>query len=372
MAGRPGWPHLLYACLLHSLHSALVYVLSIWSLRHGLQLIENGESAVRAVADTGFFGLAFLLRWLTLTATLLWGRRRFTAELEEVRACLEQMARAGLPGLATFRRRTRRLAAALWVVMVALAIGIAWATSANITHRSRSWQQFVMLWMTKIGYMTMVCCFQLVPVKFLFAGQLISAGLEALNAELQDMVGGRRPAGRWELQQVAQLRERLTDSLTRLTSDMRSELILAMAAGVLLLVSLFSNTLIVFQTGVTTTGIVNIMVFTASMALTLAGPCEAGQQLLMVTTSSRRLLLQLESRRPQLARQAALLREAAAQDLDTLGDLGLFRLRRSTLLSVASTILTYVIIMLQFGENSPDPAAAQATGNATGNPTETP
>ena len=50
----------------------------------------------------------------------------------------------------------------------------------------------------------------------------------------------------------------------------------------------------------------------------------------------------------ELRYELGLFRETVSRDLDTLGDLGMVRLQRSTVLSIATTILTYIIILLQF------------------------
>ena len=363
VSARPGWPHLLYAWLLHVLHTFSASLPAVSSLRHGLRLLESGQPAVRAVADSSFFGLTFALRWLTLTTTLLWGRRRFAAELDQVLVCLQQISGAGPPGLTAPLRRTRRLAAALWLVMIGLAVGAAWAIRNYTPFSSQTWSGLLLSWLARLGYVVVVCCFQLVSVKFLFVGQLISAGLETVNAELGALADGERPAERWQLERLTEIRGRLTGSFTRLTDHMRAELMLSMSAGVLLLVCLFPMP---FWSDEAYALMVTMLLYTTSMIVTLAGPCEAGQQVLQVTAASRRLLLQLESRCPQLAQQAALAREAAGQDLESLGDLGLYRLQRSTLLSLVSTILTYVIVMLQFVESGPDLAAAGGPiGNIT-------
>ncbi|KAF0296733.1 hypothetical protein FJT64_005825 [Amphibalanus amphitrite] len=365
-AGPPGWRRLLYACLLHALQTAAAYQTTAWSLRYGLQKLAAGVPAVRVVADTAFFGVAFVLRWLTLSAVLLRGRRHFSAELDRVRACLDQLS--DLPGWAAPRRRTARIAAALLAVMLALTVGIGWTTEGFISPeicRSQHWSKCLLAWTRRVGYVGLVVSFQLVPVKFLLVGLLISDGLETVNAELRAMVNGERPAGAWQLQRLARLRARLTDSFVRLTGDSAAELVLAMANGMLLQVTLFMSVLETLRSAFTAQDVAGFAVYLMSTGLTLSGPCEAGQRALQLSADSRRLLLQLEGRRPELASQAALLREAAAQDLDTLGDLGLFRLRRSTIVSASSTILTYVIIMVQFSEAGGGGRDAAAAGSVS-------
>ncbi|KAF0308508.1 hypothetical protein FJT64_002143 [Amphibalanus amphitrite] len=112
-----------------------------------------------------------------------------------------------------------------------------------------------------------------------------------------------------------------------------------------------------------------IMRYIPGILVTVAGPCETCQLLLGCLGRWRDVLLRLEwQRRPELRHELELLQRAVARDLDTVGDLGLYRLRRSTLLSILSTILTYVIVMAQFQltEFSASEVVAPSVGNATG------
>ena len=85
-------------------------------------------------------------------------------------------------------------------------------------------------------------------------------------------------------------------------------------------------------------------------AVTILLPCELTQRALNTISDTRDLLLTRSEwqMRPELQSELCLFRETVTRDLDTLGDLGLFRLRRSTILSIFTTVLTYVIVMLQF------------------------
>ena len=102
--------------------------------------------------------------------------------------------------------------------------------------------------------------------------------------------------------------------------------------------------------------------------ITVAGPCETCQLILNSLGRWRSLLLRLEwQRRPQLSEELALLHRSATQDLGELGDLGLFRLRRSTLLSILSTVITYIIVMAQFqmSENNPSDKSLRSAVNGS-------
>ncbi|KAF0288802.1 hypothetical protein FJT64_012831 [Amphibalanus amphitrite] len=110
-------------------------------------------------------------------------------------------------------------------------------------------------------------------------------------------------------------------------------------------------------------GVINCVLMLFTNVTTLAGPCEASQQLVSAAGRRWALLLSLERRHPALAAEAGLQREEAGRQLETIGELGLFRLRRSTLLSLVSTVLTYIIVVAQF--QSAEIPTASAAANST-------
>ena len=55
-----------------------------------------------------------------------------------------------------------------------------------------------------------------------------------------------------------------------------------------------------------------------------------------------------EESRQEPRHELVLFRETVGRDLDTLGDLGMIRLQSSIVPSILATILTYVIILIQF------------------------
>ncbi|KAF0293403.1 Protein SMG9 [Amphibalanus amphitrite] len=90
------------------------------------------------------------------------------------------------------------------------------------------------------------------------------------------------------------------------------------------------------------------VIYIISVFVTLVLPSEVVQWVLDTVGKTRNLLLKPQLQLPALQPELGLFRETVGRDLDTLGDLGLFRLQRSTVLSIIATILTYVIVMLQF------------------------
>ena len=126
-------------------------------------------------------------------------------------------------------------------------------------------------------------------------------------------------------------------------------------------------------------GMLNMLVFVSkffglkcfllSALVALLGPCETCERLLTLTGQRCDLLLELEDRRPQLARETGLQRAAALRHLDTFGDLGLFRARRSTLLAASATIGTYIVVIAQFQASEGGTGrGGQLPGNASAIP----
>ena len=349
MSGEPGRMSLLHACFLYTLHTVTTYRLVRSSVFSGLQKMNGGTPLAEVII--GYFGLPITARWLALTATFARGRRNFTAALADIRGCLADLAQ--LPGLAQSLRGAGRLAVLLWGVTVLVSAATMWVVAEwlglGTVCDTPSWTCAVTLF-DCLGYSLLIFCFHLIPVKFILAGRLTCAGFVAVNGAIQAIADSRSRPGHREHQQLTELRVRLSRCFQLLTDGMQWEILHAAAAGVLLQISLCIDVLAMLRTGLSPLGIVGCLFLLVTMGLTLGGPCEVCQRALRLAADSRRLLLQLEIRRPELARQAALLQEVVSHDMETLGDLGLFRLRRATLLSISSTILTCFIILLQFSE----------------------
>ena len=85
-----------------------------------------------------------------------------------------------------------------------------------------------------------------------------------------------------------------------------------------------------------------------SQCATLMVLCESSHRVRAQTSRTRDLLLRAEPASEEAARELGRLGAAVARDLDTIGDLGMCRLERSTNLAVVSTVITYAIVLLQF------------------------
>ncbi|KAF0287060.1 hypothetical protein FJT64_014467 [Amphibalanus amphitrite] len=150
-----------------------------------------------------------------------------------------------------------------------------------------------------------------------------------------------------------------------LTGVMTSELTAAMVYGTVSNVSMWLLFVLSVQQGSLAPYLTMISLYVVGSLVTIVLPCEVTQRALAAVGDTRDLLLAAERRQPQLSQQLGLFRETVGRDLERLGELGLFRMERSTLLSVTATVLTYVIVLVQFhdagGPPGPDCAAANGT-----------
>ena len=244
-------------------------------------------------------------------------------------------------------------------------------------------------------------------VKFLTVCLLLEQCLDTLNAGLTSLPAGRPPARRPQLQRLARFQRLTAECLSRLTSASASEMVPVTLYGVLSLVGLLVLTEFFFRFGLNLSIVLSLVNQAFGASLALIGPCEATHRLLsrLAVLRDRLLLLpsQLQSERlqteelhpeqlhpeqpqpeqlqteelqqeqpqpeqlqtEQLRRDTELMLLIAGRDLETTGDLGLFRLQRSTLLSVLSTIITYLVITVQFLSTGGRPEGTAQGGNLT-------
>ena len=161
------------------------------------------------------------------------------------------------------------------------------------------------------------------------------------------MADGERAPDLLELQALRSLQDDLSRAFARLMDVMNPELTILMSSGTLQLIALTMLAIGMFQTGdLETIDLVVMYVLCALVVLVV--PCEVAQAVLSAVGETRDQLLRPRWHRPELFQELSLFRDTVHRDLDTLGDLGLFRLQRSTILAIAATVLTYVIILVQF------------------------
>ncbi|KAF0289773.1 hypothetical protein FJT64_012029 [Amphibalanus amphitrite] len=186
-------------------------------------------------------------------------------------------------------------------------------------------------------------------VKFLLASQLLESCLETLHAGFAAASAQTGEDGvDADMRSMVQLQEAVSEGLSELTETMATELTLTTLYGVLVLLELVLLLVDTVQRGARPASIVSLLLYMSGAVVTLVVPCEQSERLLRALGGARDLLLRLERRSWPRATQAGLLRRLVARDLATAGDLGLFRLRRATLLTICTTIVTYIIVGAQF------------------------
>ncbi|KAF0302059.1 hypothetical protein FJT64_025854 [Amphibalanus amphitrite] len=180
-----------------------------------------------------------------------------------------------------------------------------------------------------------------------YAAVQISAGFSAINARLKAVADGERPPTSSELSTLRTLQDDLSRAFARLTDVMRPELILFMLSGLLQVIALVMLAIGSFLVGTIHSMAASMAGYAVGAAVAVVLPCELSQMVLSAVGESRDLLLRPRWQRPELFQLLCLFRETVGRDLAALGDLGLFRLQRSTLLALAATVLTYVIVLFQ-------------------------
>ena len=346
LSGGRSWLSLLYATGIYAQQSWFAWY--FLQKRFGLLLkVLSYRPFFDALIGTGFGGLPTFLMWAPLSATFFFGRRKYAALLNDLLETLSEVER--LPKLSISPRKRSRAGEFLWVIVITLTVGI-FATRIHPPSRCRS---LTLECATLIGqafwYGLNFACFALVAMKFIFAGYLIISGFHTVNAELEAIVGDIHLPDTvvvGHLRRITQLHKRLSDCFSRLMSAMTAELVLVMLYGILLEIILMLSLMVLTQLVVTV--VVRLVLYAITSLVTLAGQCETCHRALTELARSRDLLMELEWARPELARHLEPLQKAVDRDLATLGDLGLYRLRRSTLTEVWSTILTYIIVLMQF------------------------
>ena len=188
----------------------------------------------------------------------------------------------------------------------------------------------------------------LIPLKFVFVGIHINSGFRVINTALKDLADRESPLGPTALAHLMTLQDDLAHLFTSLTEVMFGELVAIMAYGTVATVCMW---LIPIVKAADFNGAAYgpmMCLYITGAGVTVFLPCEFVHRLLAALGRTRDLLLVTERHHPQLSPQLGLFRETVGRDLGRLGDLGLFRIQRSTILSISATILTYIIIVIQF------------------------
>ena len=351
LSAGPGWASHLLAVTLFSLQTWINFYSIYTSVNTFSQRLNQGERFFTAFVKGSFMGIPNAAFWLTLSVALVYGRLRYPTLLARVDDVLRDVEKA--PELAPQRRKKNRIGEYVWALLAFFVTVYYWAKLKSISEFCGTSTTGCVMWLFNelvcFGYVSL--CVHLVAIKFIFAGHLIASGYQAVNSGLEAMADGSRPADINSLRRLGELQRRLTEVFSLLTLDMTAELISVMLCGVFMHIN--TMTYLVQENGITVSSISGIIYFhlryLPMVVVTLAGPCETCHLMMTRLIRCRGLLLRLErQRRPQLTAEVTLLQGSVAHDLDTLGGLGLYQLRRSTLLSIFSTILTYVIVVAQF------------------------
>ena len=345
LSAGPRWTSHLLAVTLFSLQTWINFYSMYTFSSNFSQLRRRGDKFFTAFVKGSFMGIPNAAFWLTLSVALVYGRLRYPTLLARVDDVLRDVEKA--PELAPQRRKKNRTGEYVWALTTAVATTFLWAKIKQSSDFCGTLTADCGMWLFNeilcFGYVSL--CVHLVAIKFMFAGHLIASGYQAVNSGLEAMADGSRLADIDSLRRLGELQRRLSEVFSLLTLDMTAELISVMLCGVIIQI----NVMMYWVQADVQTALFSIIRYLPMVMVTLAGPCETCHLMMTRLIRCRGLLLQLErQRRPQLTAEVTLLQGSVAHDLDTLGDLGLYQLRRSTLLSIFSTILTYVIVVAQF------------------------
>ncbi|KAF0299841.1 hypothetical protein FJT64_027506 [Amphibalanus amphitrite] len=345
-----GWTPVVGALVAFLIHSIVGFTFAIFSLEAFREDQRAGEPFFRSFFQSNFIGIPLAMIYLSLMLSLTVGRRRYSRVLSDLCSVLKEFEQLPQPVTSQLRPST--------IEWVTLTIGLAFSTVS----------------------------FALIAMKFVLAGLLLAHGLQQVNGRLEVLAAAPAAAtdttataeavgveavaeatqadvtrveaaapplsDEAELRRLGRLHRRLSEVTSSLCSALSTELVMLSAVAVLSQVMLAALLFYPLQ------DVAFLLRYLPLAAVAMGGPCETCQQLLNRLDAGRRLLLRLEWHRPQLAGAVGPLLRSIDHDLETAGDLGLFRLRRSTLLSVWSTIVTYIIVMAQFKMSETPTASA--------------
>ena len=343
LSALPGWSGLLWSGALYCLQTGMTYKLLCESLEKFAQLRDARMPFFGAFSGSNFMAIPNVVQWAALTTCFVWGRKRYDMLLPQVHTLLADINFSERVGKG---KPLHRAGEYMWALTSAIVVMYAANIGAGVvsTCREGTIPECVMGLGVATAYGYIYLALQLVAMKFIFAGLMLNSGFVAANKELEAFVTDGCDEG--HLRRIGELRKQLSDVFSRLTSGMTAELVFVMAYGILVQIVLI---LMLVNLSTTDVSVLLLLLMLLSADLVaLVGPCETCQLLRHQLCRSRDLLLELEWRQPQLAEPTQWMQKSVARDLEMFGDLSFFALRRSTLLSITSTILTYIIVMAQF------------------------
>ncbi|KAF0311772.1 hypothetical protein FJT64_017475 [Amphibalanus amphitrite] len=351
--GGAGCGSLIYATMLYAVLTNALFFLVSRKGNIGMKALARDQGDFSAAFKSSFFGIPDVLSWLCLSCTFFIGRRRYAGLFSEIRQALKNaLSSTTDPPAEPLKSLNRRLAIILscLVVMFVVVISIhihlfLRAPAMECEESAASCAKNVM----KYLFYTIFDIFLLLtPVKLLLAAEFAREGFRAVNAELKTMMA----SGGVDVALLVRLGRRqaaLSAALSRLTDGLAPELVVSMAYGVVLQVSTLLLTVGSAQAGHLVRAGPEIVAGLYRAAVTVAVPCEVGQAVQDQVGRIRDSLLARPPVADVTAGQEVLLQlEATRRDLESLVDLRLYRLRRSTVLAAVSAAVTYIIVFLQF------------------------
>ena len=347
------WSDLLYALVIHTLYTAGAVFVATCGFQRGNEELANGGKLLEILLPGGGLGIVFVLMWMILACCFFNSRHR----CREIFSTIQRLHRhvADLPTYQESAKKLRRHPICLLVLAFAAFVAypvndsMRWATE-YVRCDSGVTKECVYDVCGLVLHIPLFIASNLVPVKFVFAGMKLLAGYRVVTSELRRAAESQPHADCAALEKLRAVHCELSSTFLELTSAMSLELVATMAYGTLSGIMIF---LALFQAICSPTGTAAfqasvLLKYLASGTVSLVLPCETVQRVLNAAGELRGLLLRPQWQRPELQQELGLFRETVSRDLDTLGDLGLFRLQRSTILSITATIITYIIVIIQF------------------------
>ena len=349
--GGSSWPARLYAATLYTMLVVANGYIVVRMAGIGGASLARGEKFLDVAFKTFFFGTMQALSLAPLTSTVLCGRRRYAVLFSEVQTLLEEMSRS-TDIKVNYKSLTRKvyilLVAKITLAAVIPLLLFALLKTALYAVCAISPLACVKLIAFYISMIASQVSFFMVPIKFLYITLLLGGGFRAVDAELQSLARDGDLKDWARLARLRGLQDRLSTAFSRLVTDMTPELIPSLSFGIAGLVISF---LVVFQSAKAGTLLSQLPLLSnmlLAVVLLIVVPCEAGQHMLDLVAAIRGSLLRLHWEAPRVGQEVSMLQEAVRRDLEHLGDLGYYRLQRSTIISIMSTIITYIIVFVQF------------------------
>ena len=340
------WPALLYALFVHVI-GALGVVVHMH--QQGASMLLEGRKIVEVIADTGYMGLVFGLMLTTTACSFGAGRRRCGAVFKTIGRLLDRVAE--LPAYERHGRQLHRyfiwlLLAILGLVLYQFAMTLhVLKTSAALNTAS---QQRIIHVFSECLYPVLFLAVHLVLAKFLIAGLQLLAGFQAVTEQLRSTAEEKQSPDDTVLQKLRSLHDELSDAFAAVTKAMTYELVAVMTYGTLSSTSISLNLIRTVVMGRLDGGLFQTFLHIASASVAVSLPCEVAQRVLDTVGQTQHVLLMPQWLASQWEQELGQFREKVNRDLSTLGDLGLFRLKRSSILSIMATVLTYIIVLVQF------------------------